>query len=545
MRCSTYLSIICLICSTAPLCGQSGYDAAAETAKQIAKLNVAASDWPQAGGSPLRNSVTKTAVPTSWDVASGENIRWVRPLGSTTYGNPVVANGQVYVGTNNSGAFVKRYPKDVDLGVLLCVEEKNGKFLWQHSSEKLAAGSHVDWPDQGICSTPLVVGNRVYFVNNRGEVLCLDAAGFHDGKNDGAKSEANENKDEADVVWSFDMMAKLKVHQHYMANCSVTTAGDFIFVVTSQGIDEDNNTADVPSFICLNRNSGELVWSDNSPSLNVLHGQWSSPAYAELGGVGQAIFGGGDGWIYSFEAAGANGKSKLLWKFDCNPKASKFVSGGGGDRNYIVATPSIYDGKVYIAVGDDPEFGSANGRLWCIDPTKRGDVSPTIVVDKANKPVPAKRIQALEEKNGETEKPNPNSAAVWVYVGSDSKVFEKTMHRGIGSATIANNLLFIADFGGIIHCVDAQTGKAHWTHDMFSACWAAPLVAGEHVYVSDEEGDIAIFKLSDELELVEEINMMSSVLTTPTVANSTLYISTRNQLFAIQEGAKSIPSDSK
>jgi outer membrane protein assembly factor BamB len=119
------------------------------------------------------------------------------------------------------------------------------------------------------------------------------------------------------------------------------------------------------------------------------------------------------------------------------------------------------------------------------------------------------------------------------------------MHRGIGSATIANNLLFIADFGGIIHCVDAQTGKAHWTHDMFSACWAAPLVAGEHVYVSDEEGDIAIFKLSDELELVEEINMMSSVLTTPTVANSTLYISTRNQLFAIQEGAKSIPSDSK
>ena len=100
---------------------QSGYDSVAETRKMIGKLQVGKADWPQAGGSSLRNSVTDTEVPTSWDVGSGENIRWVAPLGSTTYGNPVVANGQVFVGTNNGGGFIKRLPKDVDLGVLLCV----------------------------------------------------------------------------------------------------------------------------------------------------------------------------------------------------------------------------------------------------------------------------------------------------------------------------------------------------------------------------------------------------------------------------------------
>ncbi len=80
-----------------------------------------------------------------------KNILWSSPLGSQTYGNPVIANGKVYVGTNNHHIYLKRYPKTVDLGCLICFDEKDGKFLWQHSSEKLPTGRVHDWPDQGIC----------------------------------------------------------------------------------------------------------------------------------------------------------------------------------------------------------------------------------------------------------------------------------------------------------------------------------------------------------------------------------------------------------
>ena len=104
----------------------------------------------------------------------------------------------------------------------------------------------------------------------------------------------------------YDMMGQLGVSQRYMANCSVTSVGDWLFVCTSQGVDEQHNTSDAPSFICLQRETGQLVWADNTPSLNVLHGQWSSPACAELGGVLQVIFGGGDGWL-SFDAAERTG----------------------------------------------------------------------------------------------------------------------------------------------------------------------------------------------------------------------------------------------
>ena len=111
---------------------------------------------------------------------------------------------------------------------------------------------------------------------------------------------------------------------------------------------------------------------------------------AVLGGVPQVLFGGGDGYLYSFRAdEGQDGKPELLWKFDCNPKESKWVLGGAGTRNDIIATPVIYDGLVYLAVGQDPEHDQGIGHLWCIDPTKRGDVSSQLAMRiEGNKRVP-------------------------------------------------------------------------------------------------------------------------------------------------------------
>ncbi len=92
---------------------------------EIAKLKVGPKDWPQWGGSPVRNNTPSgEKIPVEWDVASGKNIRWSMPLGSETYGNPTVANGKVYVGTNNGNGYLKEtYPNTLDLGVLLCFNE--------------------------------------------------------------------------------------------------------------------------------------------------------------------------------------------------------------------------------------------------------------------------------------------------------------------------------------------------------------------------------------------------------------------------------------
>src|SRR5262245_40593291 len=82
-------------------------------------------DWPMWGGSPDRNMVSDaTGLPTTWDVKTGKNIKWVAPLGSQSYGNPVVAGGVVLVGTNNEAVRDPKQPGD--RGVIMAFKESDG-----------------------------------------------------------------------------------------------------------------------------------------------------------------------------------------------------------------------------------------------------------------------------------------------------------------------------------------------------------------------------------------------------------------------------------
>ncbi|MEX0725760.1 MAG: PQQ-binding-like beta-propeller repeat protein, partial [Planctomycetaceae bacterium] len=539
----------------------------------IAKLNVGLHDWPQWGGSNFRNNTPAGEnIPFDWDVETGKNIKWQAKLGSQTYGNPIVANGKIFIGTNNGGGWLKRYPSTVDLGVLLAFDEATGEFLWQHSSPKLPTGRVHDWPLQGICCSPFAEGDRIWFVTSRGEVQCLDPEGFHDGKNNGPyTNETNENKDEADIIWKYDMMQELGISQHNMCSCSLTVIGDVLLVCTSNGVDEGHiniPAPNAPSFIGIDKNTGKLLWTDKHPGENILHGQWSSPAVGVFNGQAQVMFAGGDAWLYSFDPAGdGNGNAKLLWKFDCNPKESRYIlqSGGRGKRNEIIGTPVIYNDLVYLAVGQDPEHGEGEGLMWCIDPTRYegaepgpdgdGDVSPTLAVDKDGNRLPVRRLQAVVPEDDEKEVTNPNSAMVWKYtsfnlngnVDKDGKPkieFEEQLHRTIGTVAIKDDLLYLADFSGLFHCVDATTGQLLWTHDMFAASWGSPLIVDGKVYIGDEDGDITVFEHGREMKILsrhapsDTLNMGSSVYSTPIVANNVLYISNKSTLFAITDGGK-------
>jgi outer membrane protein assembly factor BamB len=547
-------------------------------------------DWNQWGGSAQRNNTpVGHNVPTEWEIgefdyrtgewdsSSAKNIKWVSRLGSQTYGNPVVAGGKVFVGSNNGGGWLKRYPgtgqEAVDLGCLLAFDINDGKFLWQHSSEKLPTGRVHDWPEQGICSAAYVEGDRVYFVTNRGEVRCVDMEGFYDNENDGevqdeeqqAKQQAEtagqpyDMKQEADVVWVYDMMKEMGVSQHNMASCSLTGAGDLLFVCTSNGVDYEHNyipAADAPSFFVMNKNTKDILWTDKSPGLNILHGQWSSPAYGEFNGVPQVLFAGGDGWLYSFAPEGdGKGDAKLLWKFDCNPKTSFYTVSGKATRNHLIGTPVVYNDLVYVAVGEDPEHGEGVGHLWCIDPSKfvdGRDVSPELAFNSKDPstPIPHKRLQAVVEEEGDFARANPHTAAVWHYSqvdrnGNGKSEFEETMHRTVGSVVIKDDVLYIADFSGLFHCLDAKTGKPHWTYDMLAATWGSPLLVEGKVYIGDEDGDVAIFRHSADPNVAMkddggsmvphygEINMGNSVYSTPVVAGNVLYIANKSHLFAI------------
>jgi outer membrane protein assembly factor BamB len=450
-------------------------------------------DWHMWGGSPDRNMVSDaTGLPTTWDVKTGKNIKWVAALGSQSYGNPVVSNGVVLIGTNNEGLRDPKQPGD--RGVLMAFRESDGEFLWQATFEKLSSGRANDWPFQGIASSPLVLDGVAYFTSNRGQVLAVDVQGFTDGgENDGpVKDEKLTGPHDVDVIWMFDMMEEVGSFPHNLANSSPNYFENLLFVSTANGQDESHvhiPSPRAPAIIALDRTTGKLVWEDASPGSKILHGQWSTPSVGTIGGVVQVVHGQGDGWVRGYEAK----TGKKLWEFDANPKDSVWPK----TRNELIGTPVIYENVVYIANGQDPEHGEGVGHLYAIDATKRGDIT--------------------------------QSGMLWHY---------DKIRRSISTAAIKDGLIYYPDFSGFLHCLDLKTGQPVWTHDMFAAMWSSAVVADGKLYLGDEDGDVVVMQPGRTKKVLAENTMDSSVYASVVTANGVMYVMTRNNLFAIQEGAQ-------
>ncbi len=497
-------------------------------------LTASAEDWPSWGGSdPGRNMYSSAkGLPKEFDpgkfksnseevdLSTTKNVLWVAKLGSQTYGNPVVANGNLFVGTNNATPRDLRF-KD-DKSILLSLNANTGEFLWQLVVPKLASGKVNDWEYLGLLSSPRVEGDKLYLVTSRCEVVCLDVNGQSNGNQGFAeegqymvgpgKPKVEVTSKDADILWKYDMMDELGVFPHNASNCSVITLGDSLFACTSNGQDWTHvniPSPNSPSFIALNKNTGALLGEDDAKiGPNIKHGQWTSPSIGVIKGKSQVYFGGGDGILYALDSeATKDGDSnylKKLWWFDCVPQEYKFDKDGKPIKypaaegpSEINATPVFYKNRVYVAIGQDPEHGEGVGRLLCIDATKTGDVT--------------------------------KSALVWDYKGAN---------RSISTVSIdpESGLLFVADFSGFVHCLDAETGKLYWTHDLKSHVWGSTMVVDGKVYCGDEDGDLVTLAVSKEKTVLAKVNMGAPVYSTPIVANGILYIATQTHLYAIGSG---------
>jgi outer membrane protein assembly factor BamB len=452
------------------------------------------------GSYPTRNMVSEeTALPTKWDVKTGTNVKWSQATGSQTYAGPVVADGKVFLGTNNEG---ERNPKiKGDKGVVMAFKADTGEFLWQMVTDKLSTGRVNDWPQQGVCSTPFVEGKRLYYTSNQAHIVCLDTEGLKDGKNDGVQTEKYKDDTDGDVIWEFDLMGELDVFPHNLAASSPIVVGDMVYVTTANGVDESHvniPSPKAPSFVALDKNTGKLVWESNLPGENIIHGNWSNASFGVVKGKPQVVFGGGDGWVYSFEPK----TGELLWKFNANPKGSVYALGARGTKNDIIASPVIFEDKVFIGVGQDPEHGEGVGNLWAFDASGTGDIT--------------------------------DKSVVWHRGGEDFR-------RTISTVAIKDGIVYASNLSGFVYALDLQTGKPYWEHDMFAAVWGSPFVADGKVYLGDEDGDVTVFKAGKTKEVLAEMNMGNAVYTTPYAKDGVLYVLSRNRLFAIKDGAKSEP----
>lgn len=492
-------------------------------------ITARAADWPQWGGEPSRNMASnETGLPDDFepgeligrsgdvDMTTTKNVKWIAPLGSQAYGNATVSDGRVLVGTNNDAPRDPKYKGD--RGVVYCLDEKTGKLVWQLAVPKLGAGKVSDWEFLGVCSSPAVADGRVYVVTNLCEVICLDLDGLTDG-NDGVQDEltyyrlpANTKLGEhdADVVWRFDMRRELGIFPHNITSSSVLVVDGDVYATTSNGVDWshlDVPNRQAPCLVKLDAKTGELLAEEASGvSTRLMHCNWSSPSAGKINGQTMIFFGAGDGFMYGFDPKPVMDEEgypifneiwrcdgvPMNYRFDSDSRPIKYATAPGPSE--FIATPVFYKSKVYAAIGQDPEHGEGVGSLTCFDPMRLGDATTT-------------------------------GGIIW----RDTEI-----HRAISTCSIADDLLYVADYSGVIHCLDALTGQRYWTHDTQGHVWGSTMVVDGKVYVGNEDGYLTILKTGKTKQMIREIEFPAPIYATPTVANGVLYIATQSHFYAFQ-----------
>ncbi len=491
-------------------------------------------DWPMWGKDATRNMAAPNEKNLATDFYPGDfigasdeidesttkNIKWIAKLGSQSYGNVTVKDGRVFVGTNNDTPRQEKYQGD--RSVIYCLDEATGDLHWELNFPKLGTGKVSDWEFLGICSSPTVVGDKLYFVSNLCEVVCADVNGMANGNDGPFTDEAAlmgwkgdpipQGEKDGDILWRMNMIDECGVFPHNITSSSVLVVDDLVWASTSNGVDYGHVSTPAPfapSLVQLDKQTGELRAEEASGlSEQIFHCNWSSPAWLDTGDTKLCIFGGPDGWVYGFRAEPKQDEEGFdvlaeAFRFDANlpeyrigrnGKPNRYATVGGPSE--VIATPVVYKGRVYVPIGQDPEHGEGVGNLVCFDPTKTGDIT--------------------------------ESGKIWNY---------NLINRSVSTPSIVDDLVYVADFSGFVYCLDANTGELYWKHDTMSHIWGSTLVADGKVYVGNEDGYLTILRASKEKELIGEINMMSQIYSSPVAANGVLYVQTHTHLFAVKEEA--------
>ncbi len=324
------------------------------------------------------------------------------------------------------------------------------------------------------------------------------------------------------------MVEEHDLYAHDGHACTVLVQGDYVWTTTSHSEGVLPNVHDPaqkedyvhkeglrPNLLVLDKLTGRLVARDNVAVTRVLHGQWSSLSMGEVDGRTLVFWGDGYGVLHAFEPPDSRESDEVqilrdVWRFDCNPKELRFDEDGNvrpypthkspaaiknaGPCN-IIGTPVFEGGLIFLAIGRDWHYGTAPGRLWCIDPSGIGDITRT--------------------------------NAVW---------HSAEIGRTANTVAVADGLVVVADNEGRLHCLDAETGEHCWSHDLGARdFYCSPLVAEGKVYVGTCRGEFWILRASREKEVLCRTQLDAEVVAC-TAADGVLFVPTHRSLAAYARG---------
>ncbi len=416
---------------------------------------------------------------------------WSVELGSETFGRPVVVGDAVYVGTDNARHLNPAVQEEA--GVLMAFHAKDGKFLWQDVAQRVVARGLREFLLPSTTSAPYVEGNRLFTsprsASSVASILRVSVMARTMGRI-GRRSSTTTLRPTSSGSWTcVAAWVSFRMKPPIAKCCPV---GNLLIVSTSNGRNEGHTRVPsprAPSLIAVDKRSGEVVWRAIGAGEQVLHGQWSSPVAANVNGRIQVLFGGGDGWLRSYDAASGH----EVWRFDGNPKDARWLPRPGVlSRGSIIASPVFDDGRVFVAMGQSPGHGNGPSLIHAISPNGQGDVT--------------------------------ESRLLWT---------SREVGRVVGTPLAKDGLLTLGTWAERFIVWTRRPARHVWKHETNEAIWGSLLLAGDRLYVGNVEGSMTVLRAGRQKQLLGQIEMDAPIYSPPALIGDALYLATANRLYLI------------
>lgn len=395
----------------------------------------------------------------------------------------------------------------------------DGVSLEKDLPTKWNASENVAWklPMPGKAgSTPVVWGDAIFLTSTDGNdlvLMCVSTGGKQRWKQVVTSGNRDVRSDEGNS-----------------ASASPSTDGKHVWCFFTNG-----------TLACYTV-KGEPVWKANLQErfgkFNIAFGLTSTPVLDKGRLYVQLIHGEGNPRTQEAKVVCLDAESgDTIWEV---PRKSD----GRDENEHSYASPVLYrsENTEYLvthgndyAVGHSLENGSELWRVGGLNP--KGSYEPTLRFVASPVAVPGfivvptakgRGVYCLKGDKLQGDVTNDESAFWWKR-GNETP--------DVPSPLLVDGLVYLCRENGNLICMDAETGKEHYTERTTpDRHRASPVYADGHVYLTARNGKITVVKAGEEFE-VESVNEMGEEISaSPVISNGRIYLRTFKTLWAIGQG---------
>jgi outer membrane protein assembly factor BamB len=357
-------------------------------------------------------------------------------------------------------------------------------------------------------STPAVWNDRLFFTSQDGPDLVLMCVGT-DGK------ERWKQK-----VGTGDRRAR--GDEGNMASASPSTDGSHVWVFVGTG-----------ELACFDLD-GKEVWKINLQErygkFRIQFGMHSTPILYGDRLYLQLIHSGG-AWVIALDKA----TGTEVWKVERK-------SDGRDECEHSYASPCLWrNGKeaYLITHGNDYAIahrladGSEIWRVADLNPKSRYNTTLRFV---ASPVAVADLIVVPSAKNGPVVAVKPDANGI-VRAGSPAEVWRMAHNTpDVPSPLVHDGLVYLCREDGTLICLDARTGKVHYsqrTHVYRHR--ASPVYADGKIYLTARDGAVSVVKAGPTFQLLATNRLPDDMTASPAISNGRIYLRGWKALYAIGE----------